>query len=366
MEIHSVGHIKKLFFAISLVTILFVLYSLNSNYKEDWVDLLQLANSSSRNEHLDENLIILVWHWPFGISYSLEGDVCWDNFRVPSCHLTDQKNLYYQANVVVFHNQELQDHTQHLPLTWPRLLHQKWVWVSLESPENSMDLSLYDNVFNWTMTYRRDADISIPYGELEAHAGISSSDGEVDFIAQNKSDLVCWVVSNYQPHHRRSQVYNGLKKIIPVNVYGTWNGKPLDSVSFWNTLSHCYFYLSFENSVSKDYITEKLWRNAFMTGAVPVVLGPSVEDYKAVAPPNSFIHINDFASEVELGKYLLDLVHDKQKYASYLAWRQDYVVKLLSSWPERFCRICTLHQNLSSPKVYPDLKAWVWGRMTTP
>ena len=39
-----------------------------------------------------------------------------------------------------------------------------------------------------------------------------------------------------------------------------------------NFISKYKFYLSFENAHNcKDYITEKLYRNAFMSGAVPIL-----------------------------------------------------------------------------------------------
>ena len=40
---------------------------------------------------------------------------------------------------------------------------------NLESPHylrERMDLKLYDDFFNWTMTYRRDSDIYSPYGVI--------------------------------------------------------------------------------------------------------------------------------------------------------------------------------------------------------
>ena len=62
------------------------------------------------------------------------------------------------------------------------------------------------------------------------------------------------------------------------------------------------FYLAFENAFyCKDYVSEKLWRNAFETGLVPVVYGPLYDDVKNHAPPNSFIFAQNFKSPKELG-----------------------------------------------------------------
>ena len=52
-------------------------------------------------------------------------------------------------------------------------------------------------------------------------------------------------------------------------------------------ISNFKFYLSFENAIHcNDYISEKFWRNALSSGAVPVVFGPHRDDVKAMAPSN--------------------------------------------------------------------------------
>ncbi|KAI4815354.1 hypothetical protein KUCAC02_005503 [Chaenocephalus aceratus] len=58
-------------------------------------------------------------------------------------------------------------------------------------------------------------------------------------------------------------------------------------------VSRYQFYLALENSQHTDYITEKLW-NAVRAGAVPVVLGPSRQNYERFLPPEAFIHVDDF------------------------------------------------------------------------
>jgi alpha-1,3-fucosyltransferase len=54
------------------------------------------------------------------------------------------------------------------------------------------------------------------------------------------------------------------------------------------TAKNYKFYLSFENSVCRDYISEKFWK-ALNNNIVPVVLGGA--DYSRVAPPKSYINV---------------------------------------------------------------------------
>ncbi|XP_076613397.1 alpha-(1,3)-fucosyltransferase 7 [Chaetodon auriga] len=318
--------------------------------------LTAINPSTFGNWSSSRNVTILLWHWPFGRPFSLRGNVCWDLYHIPHCRLVDQRSLFPSADVVVFHNRELTQGLK-LPLDLPRPRGQRWAWMSLESPVYNGNLQQYRNIFNMTITYRRDADITIPYGELlpketEGHP--------VEEVPQNKSLLVCWVISNYMRQHKRSQVYKDLNATVPVKVYGRWTKTPVPSTALLSTISRCYFYLAFENSVSKDYITEKLWRNAYQGGAVPVVMGPPISDYKAVAPPNSFIHVDEFASVKDLGKYLQRLAEDKKRYSEYFAWKKQWKVKLYTDWRERMCKICSQYNSLPQHKVYSDLKASVY------
>ncbi|KAM9338413.1 alpha-(1,3)-fucosyltransferase 7 [Symphorus nematophorus] len=311
--------------------------------------------SVSCNQSSSGNVTILLWHWPFSRSFSLKGDVCWDLYHIPSCRLVDQHSLFPSADVVVFHNRELL-YGQKLPLDLSRPQSQRWAWMSLEAPVHNGNLQKYANIFNMTISYRRDADIPIPYGELLPN---EAEGHQTEDFPLNKTSLVCWVVSNYQRQHKRSQMYKELIAQVPVKVYGQWTGTPLSSAELLHTISRCYFYLAFENTLSKDYITEKLWRNAYQGGAVPVVLGAALSDYKAVAPPNSFIHVDEFASVKDLGEYLQQLAEDKKRYSEYFTWKHQWKVKLYTDWRERLCKICSHYNRLPQQKVYPDLNAWV-------
>lgn len=56
---------------------------------------------------------------------------------------------------------------------------------------------------------------------------------------------------------------------------------------------------------------------------VPVVLGTIREDYLALAPPNSYIHVDDFPTIKALTDYLLYLDKNDTAYATYMAWKLE-------------------------------------------
>ncbi|XP_062410466.1 alpha-(1,3)-fucosyltransferase 7-like [Sardina pilchardus] len=326
-----------------------------------WPSLLKMT-PKSETEVMSinaTNTTVLVWYWPFGHKFSMDGNVCWERFGIPNCKLVDDQSMFSQADFVVFHNRELMIGQQALPVHLTRPQTQKWVWFSLESPAHNGNVELFNGQFNCTMSYRRDADIYTPYGSLvpqDFGSGITVE----DFIPKKKTSLACWVVSNFAAHHKRTAIYNQLKRIIPVTVYGGGVNKHLDRKALLPTISHCYFYLAFENSIFKDYITEKLWYNGLMGGAVPVVLGPPREQYELVAPKDSFIHVDDFPSLKELGKFLKKLAKDKERYASFFNWKLKYrsTANQYVDWRERFCKICPKASSLQKHKVYKDLYSW--------
>ncbi|XP_062389430.1 alpha-(1,3)-fucosyltransferase 7-like [Sardina pilchardus] len=345
-----------------LVAMILVCLTLFASLLIQWPSLPLKITSIVKTEVISMNInvtTVLVWYWPFGVKSSVDGNVCWERFSIPDCKLVDDRSMFSQADFVVFHNRELMSGQQSLPVTLPRPQGQRWVWFSLESPENNGNVKPYAGHFNYTMSYRRDADFYTPYGSLvpqDFHTGMTAE----DFAPKKKTSLACWVVSNFLAHHKRTAVYNRLKTIIPVNVYGAAVNKRLDGKVMLDTISQCYFYLSFENSIFKDYITEKLWYNGFMGGAVPVVLGPPREQYEAVAPKDSFIHVDDFPTLEELGEFLKRLAEDKKRYASYFNWKRKYTVKRFDGDGERFCKICPKVSSLPKHKVYDELYTWEW------
>ncbi|XP_075885111.1 alpha-(1,3)-fucosyltransferase 7 [Nelusetta ayraudi] len=338
------------------ICILFIILSLSLMlllYKMYWDQSSHKKNRE--DEKRSPSRTILLWHRPFGASFSLDGNICLDLFNVPGCKVVDERSYFSSADVVVFHNRELINGQEKLPLHLPHPQGQSWAWLTMESPPHNGNLKPFANIFNMTITYRRDSDVYAPYGELHPR----KDEGQpVEGVPPNKTFFACWVVSNFQNYHKRNQVYNELKKFIPIEVYGQWVGQPLSNENLIPTLQHCRFYLAFENSQYKDYITEKLWHNAYKSGAIPVVFGASLDDYKAVAPPHSFIHVDEFATVKDLSEYLMQVAKDDKRYKEYFAWKQKWEVKRMTDWRSTLCKICTVLDSLPAHRVYSDLEAW--------
>ncbi|KAM4017667.1 LOW QUALITY PROTEIN: 4-galactosyl-N-acetylglucosaminide 3-alpha-L-fucosyltransferase FUT6-like [Anomaloglossus baeobatrachus] len=295
----------------------------------------------------EADLIVLLWTWPFGDHFTL--NQCSKPFNDPRCFFTDDRSWYSKANAVIFHHRDVCNSKSQMPQT-PRPEGQYWLWFNLESPSHSPNLGFKDNLINLTMSYRSDSDIFSPYGWLQ------KKNLEQNCTIPEKSKLVAWVISNWNPSSKRVNFYNKLKNYINVDLYGR-QYKTLDMKNLNDVLSTYKFYLSFENSIHRDYITEKLWKNALLSGTVPVVLGPPREVYEQFIPSDSFIHVDDFPSAKDLADYLLELDKDPHKYEQYFLWRSK-LQPIDVSWATHYCKACIALHRAPSYKTIPSLSKW--------
>lgn len=102
-----------------------------------------------------------------------------------------------------------------------------------------------------------------------------------------------------------------------------------------------------------EYIYYLLGRN----NVLPIVLGASPDDYRALAPPGSFIHVDDFTDPKQLADYLHTLDKNDTLYNEYFRW------KVTGGFANTryMCRLCALlHVNDVTNYVhwYPDFYQW--------
>uniref|UniRef100_A0A3Q3WKQ7 Fucosyltransferase n=1 Tax=Mola mola TaxID=94237 RepID=A0A3Q3WKQ7_MOLML len=300
----------------------------------------------------DKNVTtILLWLLPFGQTYDM--NVCSSVFNIDGCFITANRSFYNKSDAVVIHHRDVNSDLSNLPLQ-QRPPFQKWIWMNLESPSHSSQIPGMEHLFNATLSYRQDADIKVPYGSL-----ITSEDEE-DFVPPSKKKLVCWIVSNWNQEHVRVKYYNELYKHIEVHAYGKAFGEHMSDKDYVQTVASCKFYLSFENSIHKDYITEKLY-NPLSVGTVPVVLGPPRQNYENFIRGDAFIHVDDFPSAKELADYLLLLDKSEEMYLKYFEWRRHFKAKVVSFWAEHTCLACDYIRRHKEYKAFNNLNKWYWG-----
>ncbi|XP_034557178.1 alpha-(1,3)-fucosyltransferase 4-like [Notolabrus celidotus] len=306
---------------------------------------------------------LLIWTHPFGRYHKLPD--CLELYQIGGCTLTDDWSAHREADAVIVHHREVESGTVYLPPE-PRSSAQKWIWMNYESPAHTPGLRRFNNVFNLTLTYRTDSDIFLPYGYLVLKNQRSPRNHLAQPLHAPSSQplrprLLAWVISNWSESHERVAFYYQLSRHIKVDVFGR-AGRPLPEDrgrgSVVRMLGRYQFYLALENSRHTDYITEKLW-NAVLAGSIPVVLGPSRQNYERFLPPKAFIHVDDFPSVRALAKYLLRLSRDPVRLRRHLDWRGSYSLHQPSFWAEHYCTACrAVRRTRGRTEVVQDLERW--------
>ena len=113
------------------------------------------------------------------------------------------------------------------------------------------------------------------------------------------------------------------------------------------------FYLSFENQFHcKDYITEKLFVNAYANGVVPVVYGGAKSDYEEIAPPGSYIFAEEYTPD-DLVEYLQYLDRNSTAYAEYFKWRTLHEEDMYDyGRTNGVCQLCRILHGVNIDNIY--------------
>ncbi|KAK3881216.1 hypothetical protein Pcinc_014345 [Petrolisthes cinctipes] len=177
--------------------------------------------------------------------------------------------------------------------------------------------------------------------------------------AQGKTKMAAWFVSNCQTEGGRERVVQMLRRWIQVDQYGgcgTLKCSRKQANNCETMLSNDYkFYLSFENSLCKDYVTEKLF-SKLRIDVLPVVYG--FGNYSMLAPPHSYIDALSFPNVKALADYLLYLHHNDTAYNQYFAWKRFHVIP--TDWARisrAFCQMCERLHKDNSTHIY-DMQKW--------
>ncbi|XP_037094589.1 alpha-(1,3)-fucosyltransferase 7-like [Pollicipes pollicipes] len=307
---------------------------------------------------------------------------------VSNCDLTFDADELDQADAVVFHLIDLYWSQNNLPSRRPA--GQIWILFCLESPAypqtRIINTTVLNGVFNWTMSYRWDSDIPVPYGLVLPRNSLSEAARQHVLpeavrrslplrpqlqrsLSRPKTKLVAWMASNCDAPSRRSDYVRELQMYIPVDVYGACG--PLtcgqresvkrqedDSNSVCEvTMASYRFYLAFENALCPDYVTEKFFRTLTL-GVVPVVMGGA--QYSKLAPDGSFIDAMRYRPR-QLAQLLLYLESNNTAYEDFFLWKESY--DIVSAHPMRplTCGLCRrLHEVTPGSFVgtHEELDRW--------
>jgi len=284
-----------------------------------------------------------------------------------NCKVTTDPSLLDEAHAVM-----IQDNAWDMNVPSCRHPDQVWIYQNYEAvsssmhPEDFLD-SARHGLFNWTMSFRRDADILVSFW--------NSKTSIVPEVSKKPFHLapVVWAINTCAGNNHRLFYIKELIKHVKIDIFGNCmnNTKEIfvDGLKYTypqHSIAEIYgfykFSLAFENTDCDDYVTEAFW-SSLAVGTVPIVMGaPNVDEY---APhPHSVIKVTDFKSPSALASYLLYLFSNETAYMEYHAWRRLPLIDLnplflkMIKTPSPLCRLCGKLFERTPRRSIPDEHLW--------
>ena len=250
----------------------------------------------------------------------------------------------------------------------PRRHDQYFGVTSLESTGYSFNHmpSALDGLMNMTLTYHRKS--TVP----EWHIFKACMDRRSEklparnYSAGKTKGALAYVSNCNSVQYDRLSLMAKLKNYLPVDIYGNCGspdpcrGGDAPAKCRENLHKQYHFYLSFENSLCEDYISEKYWDRLSDTHyMLPVAMGGlSVQEYTEQSPENSFLHVRNFTSIQQLGTYLKSLMDNADAYNGFHKWRESWNVyrrPIYTRFPS--CDLCRIANEKPYMPADPHLSS---------
>lgn len=295
--------------------------------------------------------LILYWTGWFGGRWP-EGFYSKVKCKQVSCIFSDRKSQYQQADALIFHGSApVIKSKAFYPRRDNKPPNQIWVYHNLENPVLTRRLtgskvnSIHNGIFNVVNSYTRDGMAFSPYAYIVKGNFSQNYDPNKDY-SKGKTKLIAWASSQCYPG--RTKFVQEFSKLIDIDTYGKCGkincGR---NKNCWDIIAKEHkFYLSFENFICKDYVTEKFYRNGLTLGMVPIVIGGANYSNPSIGPPGSYINALDFPSSSDLIKHIKKVAKDNTLYNSYFKWKASYKV-IYKDTDGSLCQVC---QNLHDPQ----------------
>ena len=346
-------------------------------------DNLCVSTSRYNDTSIEKLKTILMWNLAYGTKeYGIGfGREPFYKYKCPDTRCVSTSNRTYLKNIedfdaILFHQRSF-DFTD---LPKKRKPHQRYIhWIIESAQYLYMDIHKLNGIFNWTMTYRQDSDFYLPYGRF--HKIKTHPEGEElkkyikEFGLKNQhlartgknvtSLRAAWFVSHCATQARREKFVKSMQNYMDVDVYGKCSRGPIKRSCGRDQELECYrmmeeqykFYLSFENSICDDYITEKYF-NIFKYNVIPVTY--SGGKFTEIAPPHSSINVLEYPSVKSLVEYLEKLHKNDNLFAEYFWWKEFYTIRnRIEDGAQSYCDLCSKLNNPDEPpNVYNDMYKW--------
>lgn len=194
-------------------------------------------------------------------------------------------------------------------------------------------LAWLDELFSWTISYRRDSDIFFPFGYFVDIP--YNKDLKIPWRHLWRRKGVVWQSNECQTNSKAKKFIQMLAQFshrtFQVKMFGTCskngnadnpNGGLEEPAKFWAAL---------ETDICDDYITEDFFM-ALYNNFVPIVFGGADIGYDEVALPGTYIDALSFSSPETLSNYLKLISKDAREFGQYVAWQHEFEVRPGRYW----------------------------------
>jgi glycoprotein 3-alpha-L-fucosyltransferase len=221
----------------------------------------------------------------------------------------------------------------------------RWALRTMESavyyPHTKVETA-HDNGIQVVMTPRLDSDVPVGYFSwAEYNFGQAAPQAE-----DQSTTMASAVISNCGGSSHRLTSINSLEgNGVSMDKFGScfqnrYQGSKYDVIKKYK------FHMAFENSIEKDYVTEK-YLQALVVGVVPVVIGaPNIHDF--IPSPNSVLYIPSAEDAPRVAEQIKYLWNNETAYKEMLAWKTDgpwapFLALVDMAVVHSSCRLC-IHQ----------------------
>nr|XP_053607872.1 alpha-(1,3)-fucosyltransferase C-like isoform X3 [Plodia interpunctella]XP_053607873.1 alpha-(1,3)-fucosyltransferase C-like isoform X3 [Plodia interpunctella] len=184
---------------------------------------------------------------------------------------------------------------------------------------------------------------------------------------QTKTKAAAWFASNCITKSQRELFVMDLQ--IELSVYN----HTIDTYGLCGNLScskgskRCskmiatdyFFYLAFENSISTDYVTEKLLY-ALRHNAVPIVFGKA--NYTRFMPDGMYLNALNLGPR-KLAQKMIFLMQNPKEYADYFRWKNHYTFHNRDESVDTdgvcaFCKLLNDEKKFKEKSVINNFREW--------
>ncbi|XP_053390584.1 alpha-(1,3)-fucosyltransferase fut-5-like [Mercenaria mercenaria] len=328
--------------------------------------LVDIGNQNIRQSIVHRNtLYILFFNAPSWINLTADSEYIKTNCDFNNCVFTRNHINVSMMSAVVFSTQNGVSKKDTERFHTQRSKHQIWVFFRLEAPTFG-NISWYKDpvwrrTMNWSWGYRLDSDIFRPMQVLTTRNVPVYKDYRSIYLRKRK--MAAWVVSHCNAPSLRDEYVSKLTQSgVSVDIFGLCaeNERKVDGKFILKKINDEYmFYLSFENNICTDYISEKFYRY-FSLDTVLVVRGGL--SYSKHFDSNAFIDTSVFPTVKSLATYLLNVSRDINLYTEYLKHKDIYDVakSKTESMRKSECQLCEKLNNKSIyKKIYYSVESYL-------